>query len=334
MTSEAALLELLRPRARGDLEPLAPVAVVLEAGTPCPVVERVFGEDERLDAVVVRDAGGTRHGVLSRRDFELVMGGRFGYGRSLNHRRPVGDLATWDVPVLPAGSDVVTAAAAAGARAAEHRFDDLLLQGADGALRVLPAAAVLEALAADYARRATHDPLTGLPNRELLFGRLAEALAVPSPRDAVVVSYLDVVGLGPVNRRLGHDAGDAVLVRVAEALRACAEDDEVVAHVGGDEFAVLTLVRGDRASDAAARAAARATRFGAAVREAFTEDVVPVRASAGAAVARPGAPGADAGSLLRAATSAMSTAQRWGSQEAEVVELDDAGQPTAWTPTR
>jgi diguanylate cyclase (GGDEF)-like protein len=326
MTTHGALLDVLGCRALPDLEALASVALVLEPGLPCPTVERILGELGDLTSVVVRD--GDRVGVLSRRDFDLVMGGRFGYGRSLNHRRPVRELATWDVPVLPPGSDVAAAAAAAVTRAEEHRFDDLLLRGRDGVLRVLTAAAVLEALAADYVRRATHDALTGLAGRDLLVERLAEVLARCGEQDAVAVTYLDVIGLKPVNRIFGHDAGDGVLVRFAEALRSCASGHDVLARVGGDEFAALSVLPGAGSAPVAA-ASARAEELAAAVGEVRGPDEARVRCCAGTAVARPGQQGIDAGTLLRQAAQAMYTAQRWGSGSVEVAEVGPPAPPPA-----
>ena len=82
---------------------------------------------------------------------------------------------------------------------------------------------------------AHHDQLTGLANRRAFFATLTEALEVGQAS----VLYLDLDGFKPVNERLGHAAGDEVLVAVAERLRACAPATAQVARLGGDEFAIV-----------------------------------------------------------------------------------------------
>ncbi|MFD9075052.1 putative bifunctional diguanylate cyclase/phosphodiesterase [Streptomyces lasiicapitis] len=87
---------------------------------------------------------------------------------------------------------------------------------------------------------ATHDALTGLPNRTLFFERLEKALAAgESARFGLC--YLDLDGFKTVNDSLGHAAGDRLLVEVADRLQSCATaPGEMVARLGGDEFVALT----------------------------------------------------------------------------------------------
>jgi diguanylate cyclase (GGDEF)-like protein len=87
---------------------------------------------------------------------------------------------------------------------------------------------------------ATHDPLTGLPNR-LLFRRLAEQDAARAARQGsrVGIVYLDLDGFKHINDTFGHAAGDELLVRVAERLRGSIRAGDSVARLGGDEFALL-----------------------------------------------------------------------------------------------
>ncbi|WP_158284254.1 diguanylate cyclase [Azospirillum sp. TSO22-1] len=87
---------------------------------------------------------------------------------------------------------------------------------------------------------ANHDPLTGLPNRAYLTGRLtalAETTAPVGVRQAVML--LDLDDFKAVNDTLGHPAGDDLLRIVAGRLRSCLRDGDFVARLGGDEFAVL-----------------------------------------------------------------------------------------------
>ncbi|RSS57753.1 bifunctional diguanylate cyclase/phosphodiesterase [Streptomyces sp. WAC06614] len=89
---------------------------------------------------------------------------------------------------------------------------------------------------------ATHDALTGLPNRTLFFERLEKALSAPADDGARFgLAYLDLDGFKAVNDSLGHSAGDRLLVEVADRLQSCATGPgEVVARLGGDEFVALT----------------------------------------------------------------------------------------------
>ncbi len=81
--------------------------------------------------------------------------------------------------------------------------------------------------------QATHDPLTGLPNRREFVSQLA------SGTDRAVVLFCDLDGFKSINDRFGHAAGDALLVEVAGRLRRCVRDGDLVSRFGGDEFLVL-----------------------------------------------------------------------------------------------
>jgi diguanylate cyclase (GGDEF)-like protein/PAS domain S-box-containing protein len=87
---------------------------------------------------------------------------------------------------------------------------------------------------------ATHDGLTGLPNRALLRDRLEHAIAGAKRRSSCVgVVYVDVDRFKAVNDELGHAAGDDVLVEVADRLRSVTRTSDTVARVGGDEFVIV-----------------------------------------------------------------------------------------------
>ncbi len=87
---------------------------------------------------------------------------------------------------------------------------------------------------------ATHDPLTGLPNRALLRDRLEHALArVQRGDDAVTIAFLDLDGFKSVNDTWGHTHGDRVLREVSDRLSRCVRDGDTVARLGGDEFVLV-----------------------------------------------------------------------------------------------
>ncbi|MEU6372683.1 EAL domain-containing protein [Streptomyces sp. NPDC046909] len=87
---------------------------------------------------------------------------------------------------------------------------------------------------------ATHDALTGLPNRTLFFERLEKVLSVGGSQ-RFGLCYLDLDGFKTINDSLGHAAGDRLLVEIADRLQSCATaPGEMVARLGGDEFVALT----------------------------------------------------------------------------------------------
>jgi diguanylate cyclase (GGDEF)-like protein len=87
---------------------------------------------------------------------------------------------------------------------------------------------------------ALHDPLTGLPNRALLFERIVSSLQRSRRSGSLVaVLYIDLDTFKAVNDTFGHRIGDEVLVIVAQRLTALLRPGDTVARLGGDEFAVL-----------------------------------------------------------------------------------------------
>ncbi|MGC9667722.1 putative bifunctional diguanylate cyclase/phosphodiesterase [Planosporangium sp. 12N6] len=88
--------------------------------------------------------------------------------------------------------------------------------------------------------QALHDPLTGLPNRTLLFDRLYELFESAGTGDRVAVCYIDLDGFKAVNDSFGHDVGDELLIAVAHRLHErVSRAGHLVARMGGDEFVIL-----------------------------------------------------------------------------------------------
>jgi diguanylate cyclase (GGDEF)-like protein/PAS domain S-box-containing protein len=92
----------------------------------------------------------------------------------------------------------------------------------------------------ELSHRALHDPLTGLPNRDLLYDRLGMTLArMPRQEAAAAVLFLDLDRFKDVNDTFGHAAGDRLLVAVAHRLEGSLRPSDTVSRFGGDEFVLL-----------------------------------------------------------------------------------------------
>lgn len=94
---------------------------------------------------------------------------------------------------------------------------------------------------------ATHDALTGLPNRSFFMNRLSNALskAIENPTYMVSVLFIDLDRFKYVNDSLGHLIGDQLLISISERLRDCMRPSDIVARLGGDEFTILVEGRYD-----------------------------------------------------------------------------------------
>lgn len=90
------------------------------------------------------------------------------------------------------------------------------------------------------AHQASHDSLTGLPNRAFFEGRLSRSVRnAARQQDHMALLFLDSDHFKQINDTLGHAVGDEVLISVADRVRAQLREHDLVARLGGDEFAVL-----------------------------------------------------------------------------------------------
>jgi diguanylate cyclase (GGDEF)-like protein len=123
---------------------------------------------------------------------------------------------------------------------ADMRVADTTWDGQPAGLALLRDATDRRSVEARLAERATHDALTGLPNRFLLEDRLIQALErVKRAPHPVAVFFLDLNGFKRVNDLLGHGVGDEVLIETARRLRAAIRPADTAARLGGDEFVLV-----------------------------------------------------------------------------------------------
>lgn len=166
------------------------------------------------------------------------------------------------------------------------------------------------------AHSATHDALTGLPNRTLFGDRLGVALAQAERADRLVaVVFCDLDRFKVVNDSLGHAAGDVMLQVTAERLSAITRTGDTVARLGGDEFALLCT-----AVSSVAEAQAVAERACAVMREPIVigDHLVTSTMSVGVAVCAPG--DREVTDLLRDADVAMYRAKDAGRDQVVVYD--------------
>jgi diguanylate cyclase (GGDEF)-like protein len=156
----------------------------------------------------------------------------------------------------------------------------------------------------ELSRQATHDPLTGLLNREGLRRRL-DAVFAGGLAMSPSLLFVDLDGFKAINDALGHGAGDEVLVEVTRRLRQVAPE-AVIARMGGDEFAVLLTYSSHP------RAGLVAARVVAALREPVDVQGLSLTISASVGVAVADSSHAGASDLQRDADAAMYAAKEGG----------------------
>jgi diguanylate cyclase (GGDEF)-like protein/PAS domain S-box-containing protein len=158
----------------------------------------------------------------------------------------------------------------------------------------------------ELARRALHDPLTGLPNRILLQNQIDEAVGkARGSRQVIAILLVDLDRFKQINDTLGHQAGDSLLCEVGRRMSAVLRGDDMVARIGGDEFAVLLACPMDVVT-----ASAIAQRIARALRQPFFIDDMSMDIGASIGISLHPQHGQSASQLLQCADAAMYAAKR------------------------
>ncbi|MFW5814459.1 MAG: EAL domain-containing protein [Spirochaetota bacterium] len=155
---------------------------------------------------------------------------------------------------------------------------------------------------------ATHDSLTGLPNRTYLNDVLAQTLRHAERHESITaVLFLDIDDFKDVNDSYGHDSGDQLLKWIARRLEFQLRSEDIVVRFGGDEFViVLPQIEDSEYASVVAR------RILASAREPYLIEHQKIRPSVSIGIAIYPEAGRDAADLLRDADAAMYTAKRQG----------------------
>lgn len=165
---------------------------------------------------------------------------------------------------------------------------------------------------------AHHDALTDLPNRALFLDRCHQVFTQAKRRGVgAAMLWLDLDGFKSVNDTLGHAAGDALLVQVAQRLKSRVRDGDTVARMGGDEFAVI-LPDASQADGAMHIATALVELLGTPYQ--LPQGTVNISASIGMALFPNHATTVEA--LMQQADSAMYSAKRSGKNKVQLADAD------------
>jgi diguanylate cyclase (GGDEF)-like protein len=174
----------------------------------------------------------------------------------------------------------------------------------------------------ELSHQASHDGLTGLPNRALVLDRAKQMLAraAREPSAAVGALFVDVDGFKHVNDNFGHAAGDQLLRIVGERLQGAAREQDTVGRLGGDEFVVLVELTDDEPT--LDRLASRLTKaLRKPVELADGREISSVTASIGVAFGQHATPD----DLLRDADLALYAAKAAGRDRYALFEADMDG---------
>jgi diguanylate cyclase (GGDEF)-like protein len=202
-----------------------------------------------------------------------------------------------------------------------RRFDEQASPLADALAGQAGRAVANLRLRAQLEHAATHDEVTGLPNRRLLEDHLEKR--VRTEHEFVGIVFVDMDGFKQVNDQLGHHEGDRLLHEVGQRLAASVRAEDLVARYGGDEFVVVCEV----GSELAASEVAERIRQSIASPYPGLPDQLQPTASIGLIVSQTDRLLGGADHLLRAADQAMYRAKVAGGDRVIVHEFVDSPSP-------
>ncbi len=258
--------------------------------------------------------------VAASRRPQLIAGTRQQPNRRLPPAAPPAPVSAMSVPLIHRGTflGVLNLNALPWKRYSQQDLRALSIFG-EQAAAAISNAQLYEAqrlLASQKSYLALHDFLTNLPNRMLFLDRAEQALRRRRPTGRLVaLLFLDLDDFKSINDQLGHTAGDALLVAIAQRLRGFVRSGDTLARFGGDEFGIL--MEGVRSQKTALQTAQRLLQC---IEEPFAlaEGRVALRASIGISVETPEV--STPTTLLRQADAAKYVAKERGGGTALVFE--------------
>ena len=162
-------------------------------------------------------------------------------------------------------------------------------------------------------RMATHDPLTGLPNRRLLNDLIDHIISISfRNKKRFAVMFIDLDNFKVINDTYGHDTGDKLLTKVAEILQAQTRESDIVARMGGDEFVVVYTEINEESSESKLLASRILSALSVPIE--LGEDV-PANIVASIGIAIYPENGTDKESLIKAADNAMYSVKTKGKNQ-------------------
>jgi len=296
---------LLLERLLGVVEPSADAVVILDRnGAPVytnQTARVLFGVDDAVDLIRDPSVRSLLQTIRDQMPRELLVSSETSqWSGEVGFRGPDGLERILDV-------DLVI-----------HRDHQGVIEYWGGVIRDVTARNHLQS---ELIRQATHDGLTGLPNRILLLRTTADALdRIRGTRGHVALLFLDLDKLKDVNDNAGHDVGDALLAQVANRVAHATRPADVIARIGGDEFVVLCNGSIDEHSALELAERIRLALSGKImIRGVEVELTVSVGVALADSAQLEGVPSSDAAlTLLRHADAAMYTAKRRGRSRVEL----------------
>jgi diguanylate cyclase (GGDEF)-like protein len=314
---ESALVDLLQRTRDAFRVETAEIVLFSTGDTPLRTALGADGSEERMEPIDGSLAGALRDCAGAEQARLVERSGAAGELRRYLEQRGIEEALIAPVPGETRLTGVMVlgdrAGAGAGFAGEDVRLFETLANHAGISLeydRLEQAVTRMRELQGRLEHQAYRDSLTGLGNRALFMRRLEESLRRAEGETTVL--FVDLDDFKAINDDRGHAAGDAVLMAVADRIRACVRPGDLAARPGGDEFAVLL----EDVDDAHGEDVATRVLDLLAGPVALGESAAWVHGSIGIATARAGSLGAD--ELIRRADVAMYRAKEAGKGQVRV----------------